>query len=256
MINVFSIIGYISILDLGIPATIQRFTGSYFSRQQLDNLYRLLSAAITRLIIASAFAAFLLIIFRGLVVLEFFKLNGERGELVKILLIFQAIFNVFSFSNLLFKNALESLSCFKYVSIVAVLVETLKITSIISAKHFHLIDLSFVIYLYGICTIITFISYLYKFNKRVPSFRYNPLIFKFTRDEKRFSKSSLIGKLSSVVYNQSDKLLITYYLGPSSMAIYEVLSKIPLSFFSSKIFSISELVVLISGMLINVIPES
>lgn len=237
MINVFSIIGYISILDLGIPATIQRFTGLYLSKQQLDSLYRLLSVAITKLIIASVLAGLLIVIFRGLIVYEFFRLNIETGAVVMKLLIFQALFNVFSFGNLLFKNALESLSCFKYVSLVAVLLETLKIISIIYAEYINFIDLSFVICLYGILSIITFIFYLCKFINKVPGFSYNPTILKFSQDEKRFSNSSLIGKLSSVIYNQSDKLLVTYFMGPSSMATYEVLSKIPSLF--SKVIGLS-----------------
>lgn len=237
MINIFSIVGYISILDLGIPATIQRFTGFYLSKNQLDSLYRLISVAITKLLIASVFSGLLIVMFRRVIVYEFFRLDVEAAAVVMKLLVFQSFFNVFNFGNLLFKNALESLSCFKYVSFVALVIETLKIISIIFVEYIGIIDLSFVIYLYGVLSILIFIFYLTKFINEVPGFSYDPYDFKFSRDEKRFSNSSLIGKFASVLYNQSDKLLVTYYLGPSSMATYEVLSKIPALF--SKVIGLS-----------------
>ena len=237
MINVFSLLGYISILDLGIPATIQRFTGYYLLNKQFDSLYRLLSAAITKLFIASLFAGLLIVISRRMIVYDFFGLNNETGSVVMYLLIFQAFINLFNFGNLFLKNALESLSCFKYVSFLALLIESLKISCILYAAHNNQLNLSFVIYLYGILSIITFFLFLLKFIKIMPGFSYKPSILKFSSDELHFSNSALIGKVSSVVYNQSDKIFITYFLGASSMAMYEVLSKIPALF--SKVIGLS-----------------
>ena len=237
MMNVFSILGYISILDLGIPATIQRFTGVYFSKKETDSLYRLLSAAVTKLLIASVFAGLLIVIFREVIVYEFFNLDVETGALVMKLLIFQTFINLFSFGNLFFKNALESLSCFKYVSLVTLLIESFKIVCVICASQKGFLNLSFVIYLFGLLSIVTFFFYLIKFINMVPGFSYDPSILMFSRDERRFSNSSLIGKLSSVIYNQSDKLVITYFLGASTMASYEVLTKIPSLF--SKVIGLS-----------------
>ena len=237
MINVFSLLGYISILDLGIPATIQRFTGYYLLKKQLNSLYRLLSAAITKLFIVSIIAGVLIILSKRIIVYDFFGLNNELGSVVMNLLIFQAFINLFSFGNLFLKNALESLSCFKYVSFVAILIESLKILCILYAAYSNHLNLAFVIYLYGILSIIIFLLYLYKFIKMIPCFSYKPGILKFSPDEIHFSNSSLIGKVSSVVYNQSDKIIITYFLGASSMAMYEVLSKIPALF--SKVIGLS-----------------
>jgi len=237
MINVFSLLGYISILDLGIPATIQRFTGYYLLKKQVNSLYRLLSAAITKLFIVSMFAGLLIILSKRIIVYDFFGLNNELGSVVMNLLIFQAFINLFGFGNLFLKNALESLSCFKYVSFVALLIESLKISCILYAAYFNHLNLAFVIYLYGIFSIIIFLLYLFKFIKMIPGFSYKPGILKFSSDEIHFSNSSLIGKASSVVYNQSDKIIITYFLGASSMAMYEVLSKIPALF--SKVIGLS-----------------
>ena len=237
MINVFSLLGYISILDLGIPATIQRFTGYYLLKKQFDNLYRLLSAAITKLLVASLLAGLLIVISRRIIVYNFFGLDNDTGYTVMYLLLYQALFNVFSFGNLFFKNALESLSCFKYVSILALITESFKITCIYYAAMHNILNLAFVIYLYGILSIITFFLYLVKFVSKVPGFSYKISTVKFSSDERRFSSSALIGKFSSVVYNQSDKIVITYFLGASSMAVYEVLSKIPSLF--SKVIGLS-----------------
>lgn len=256
MINVFSILGYISILDLGIPATIQRFAGNYLLRQQFDDLNRLLSAAVTKLLIVSLLSGLSLVILRGIIVYDFFKLDFELGSIVMKLLIFQALLNLFSFGNLFFKNALESLSCFKYVSFVTILIESFKIACIIYASRSELLTLSFVVYLYGILSIVTFFFYLFKFFNKIPGFSYNPTALRFSRDEVRYSNSSLIGKFSSVVYNQSDKLLVTYYLGPSSMATYEVLSKIPSLF--SKVIGLSAYAIVpsISSSDINTVTAS
>ena len=95
-----------------------------------------------------------------------------------------------------------------------------------------------------------------KFFNKIPGFSYNPTALRFSRDEVRYSNSSLIGKFSSVVYNQSDKLLVTYYLGPSSMATYEVLSKIPSLF--SKVIGLSAYAIVpsISSSDINTVTAS
>lgn len=128
---------------------------------------------------------------------------------------------------LIFKSALMGEQNFKLLKLIEVIIASLNVLFIIIGFYFFEESVNVLVYSFFIVLLIEFLMLFiyFKFIRKIISKKFiNKKIFYIKKDI--LKQLSLI-KLSGVVSNQGDRIIIIVFLSPASLGIYDIITKIP-----------------------------
>jgi len=227
VINLFSMVGYISFFDLGISNALPKYIAEYKSQNKISNLNELINTSLLFLMIIGIFLAILIIPLTKILTSSVFNISSNYLNSFSHILIILVISYIFQFPLKGLKSILQGFLRFDLLNILLVISESIRFIGIF---YFIKIGYQFQIIIYFniisalFLTVSCYISIFYIF----PHF--NPFVFSFNSIKKirKMSSLFLVGNLSSLLYNNTDRVLIGIFLTPTVMASYDVLSKLPM----------------------------
>ena len=218
-----TIITYTSVMDMGLSPAITKYTAEYEAREDHFKIVQIFNT----LFVVYVFLCFILFVVvflcSGLIIDFFVKPIKIPKETVSFVLIASTlvfccnmVFSVYSS----FLNGLQRMDVSN------------KIGSVSSISNCILS----IIFLYfgggikslavagGITSIITSILYMRSCKKVAPYLTFNPVLFnlKTIKEIWGFSSYGALGNMLAIAQFQSDKLIISYFLGVKNLAMYDV----------------------------------
>lgn len=226
IINVFSMLGYISIFDFGIAAATSKFIAEYISKKKTRKINELINTAL--LLFTSIGILLILILFPTieLITESLFSIPAEFKDKFNLALKVLILSYVYQFPVLLLVSVLEGFQRFDLLKLLHMVAETFKIGAIyyfVSQGN----GFEYVIYSNASAPIILVISYMLVVVKIFPD--YKPFVFSISalKRIKQLAGLLFMGKWSSIIANNTDRILVSIFLSPVLMSSFEVLFKLP-----------------------------
>ena len=226
IVNIFSIVGFISFFDFGMTSSIQRYTAYYYSKGSTNKLNKLINTTLIGFVFVGLILSICIYTLSDIIVNNFLSVDTtDKEQLIFAISIFSVSY-IYQFPLLVLQSILEGFLKFGIVKTTLVISEIIKflitlylVTNGYSFEH--------VIILYTIIPIIPVIIYYYWIYNYFEKYMYNVFSLAIIKEIWAFSRYQFIGKASSLVYNQSDRIIIASILGPSVITSFDVLNKFP-----------------------------
>jgi O-antigen/teichoic acid export membrane protein len=223
--TLFSLQGFISILDLGVPGALTRQIARFRKDEQCQLIRTLYSACIYLFLFLGCFVGLVLFILSEELGSYFAKgLEGKRELLVFGL---KAVFVSYAwqFPLLIVKAQFLGYARFKTVQLVTVATELVRFLMIVGLLKYN----------YGfeaiiVCNASVPMLSLVGFLAISPNGINLPYYSESKQSLKgiwRLSKLLFLGRLSGVFFNNSDKAVASVFLGPVAVGLIEIFTKIP-----------------------------
>jgi O-antigen/teichoic acid export membrane protein len=218
-----TIITYTAVMDMGLSPAITKYTAEYEAREDHFKIVQIFNT----LFVVYVFLCFILFVVvflcRGLIIDFFVKPITIPKETVSFVLIMSAL--VFC-CNMVFSAYPSFLNGLQRMDI------TNKVGSISSISN-CILSIVFLCFgggikslavAGGITSVITSILYMRSCKKVAPYLTFNPLLFnlKTIKEIWGFSSYGALGNMLAIAQFQSDKLIISYFLGVKNLAMYDV----------------------------------
>ena len=226
ILNIFSLNGYLSIFDLGLASSVQRYVSKYWAEQNVRAVKSLISSTFMLLLIVGTSLGIIVYLMSSYMAISFFNITEEYSYKFTTALQIFAFSYVFQFPALILQNSLLGLLKFKQAKFIICLIEISKLIGVylvlISGGNFLSVIFLYVFlhFLYFLLSMLAVLIHLKYFN-----------IFRVSKDSlweiKTFTSFQISGKFTSLLFNQSDRLFIGFFLSPSAMSSFEVMMKIP-----------------------------
>ena len=225
--QIFAIGGYVGALEMGLQVSITKYVAQYDQANDHPKLCRLINSTLVVFVLMGLVAAMV-----GLslseVLVKVFPIPDEYQQSLRMLLWLIFASYLFQFPHFVFLGLFEGLQRFdilKGVQVAFALIYAAGVVVLLSlgASYVSVVVLS-------LSTLLgQFISFVY-FAFRELSFlrvgaRY--LSGDVLREIAHMTKHNFARKISSLLYNQTDRLLVGAFLGPVFMTSYQVLYKLP-----------------------------
>lgn len=225
IISIFSINGYISIFDLGLPSSVQRYVSKYSSLNDLNSVKSLISSSLTLLLLVGTLLS-LFLFFTSFIISANYNLDIEYQEKFIISLQIFALSYIVQFPTLVLQNALLGLLKFGHSKIILCFIEAIKLTGvfIILKQNGDLID---IIALYVSLELLSFLLSLSFVFKHLGVFNILKMNKGLLVSVRKFTGYQWSGKIVSIIYNQSDRIFISIFLSPMVVSSFEVMMKFP-----------------------------
>lgn len=221
--NIFSIIGLISLLDIGLPGSINRYCSILFKK---GNSLKL-SYVYTYTMILFALIGVLAVLISHLFFVDLYSTHFDKDSSLKGA-IYIVLFSLpYQFPLLLVKSYYKALEKYSSLHIVLISVDLLKLGLTVIASQYEADNID-ILLISSYIHLISFVLLIYNLPiKPIFIFRVKYFILFFRRLYK-LSFYIFIQRISSVLYSSTDKIFASIILGPIAAATIDVLSKIPL----------------------------
>ena len=222
-----TIITYTSMMDMGLSPAMTKYTAEYEARGDRFRIIQIFNTLFVIYVFLCCILFIVVFLCRGLIIDFFIKPISIPKETVSFVLITSTL--VFCF-NMVFTVYLSFLNGLQRMDI------TNKIGSISSICSCILSIL--LLYLGGgikglaiaggISSLIAAFMYIRNSKKIAPYLVFNPFLFSFKTIKEiwGFSSYGAVGNILAIAQFQSDKLIISYFLGVKSLAIYDVAHRV------------------------------
>lgn len=218
-----TLITYTSLMDMGFSPAITKYTAEYDAHKDLVKMIQVFNTLFVVYIFLCLILFVIICLCNGLII-DFLigstKIPKETISFVLIISSFVFCFNMAFSVYLSFLNGLQRMDI------------TNKIGSISSVSN----CLFSIVFLYVgggikslalagvISSVITAVMYLRTCKRIAPYLTFNPFLFnlKIIKEIWGFSSYGAMGNLVAMIHFQSDKLMISYFLGVNSLAIYDI----------------------------------
>ncbi|NUQ57593.1 MAG: flippase [Candidatus Paceibacter sp.] len=218
-----TLITYTSLMDMGLSPAITKYTAEYEAREDHFKILQIFNTLFVVYVVLCFILFVIVFSCGGLIIDLFIKSTKISKETVFFVLITSSL--VFC-CNMVFSVYSSFLNGMQRMDI------TNKIGSISSISNF----IFSIVFLYlgggikslavasGISCIITSTMYIHASKKIAPYLVFNPFLFSFKTIKEiwGFSSYGAMGNLVAMIHFQSDKLIISYFLGVNSLAFYDI----------------------------------
>jgi len=225
-LTVFSLTGYVALLEFGIRASAIKFVAEYHAKKNFERLNVVVNTSLLALFISGGIAGIGLFFFTKYFVVKLFHIPPEYAGVTRILLYLLAFQLFWLFPSLIFNAIMEGLQKYGVLKGIFIVYDILLGVSI-----FLLLKLGYGLLALGILgvvlvsirtTIITFFGY-----RLLPSLKLslNGLQPSMIREHFRLSKHLFLSRIVGLIFNRTDKILIGLFLVISALAEYEIVLK-------------------------------
>lgn len=226
--TIFSLAGYIQILDLGLQTAIIKYVAEYNNKGETEKICKLINSTLFLLFVLSLPA-----ILFGLVLLDPLSHSWLHVPIIyqesfkhALMLIFLSYF--FEFPNVVFSGVLEGLQRYdilKGMHFVYTVFFALVAIVLLYTGHGYLS----IIFAMMLSSFLRFVVYTIYVFKLLPYLKIRRSFFssEVLREIKSMTKYVFVGKISGFIHGRSDKILIGIFLTPVFMTAYELINKLP-----------------------------
>lgn len=218
-----TIITYTAVMDMGLSPAITKYTAEYEAREDHFKIVQIFNTLFVVYVFLCSILFVVVFLCRGLIIDFFVKPINIPKETVSFVLITSAL--VFC-CNMVFSAYSSFLNGLQRMDI------TNKVGSISSISN-CILSVVFLCFgggikslavAGGITSIITSILYMRSCKKVAPYLTFNPVLFnlKTIKEIWGFSSYGALGNMLAIAQFQSDKLIISYFLGVKNLAMYDV----------------------------------
>lgn len=218
-----TIITYTSIMDIGLSPAITKYTAEYEAREDHLKTIRLFNTLFVIYVFLCCILFMAVFLCRGLIIDFFIKPGVIPKETITFVLVasvlvfcFNMVFTVYSS----FLNGLQRMDITNKIgSISSICSCTLSILLLYLGG-----GIKGLVIAGGISSLIAAFMYIHNSNKVAPYLTFNPLLFslKTVKEIWGFSSYGAMGNLVAIIHFQSDKLIISYFLGVNNLAFYDI----------------------------------
>ena len=225
----FSLAGYLSLLEMGFQASVTRYTSLYLSENQNQKVSCLLSSSFFLFLVIGAITGSGLYFFIDSFV-STLNIPQQYQEQFELSLKIIFVSYLFQFPNLVLIGTLKGYEDFKYLKIVEIIVAAVKLMGITYASlrlESYLVIVIVIVFSAFLSFVLNFIGVV-KYSKKIKLMpKYISLAA--LRETREMSGYVFLGNIASLAFHKSDRVILGAILGPTSLGVYEIVSKIPMA---------------------------
>lgn len=217
------LIVYTSVMDMGLSPAITKYTAEYEAREEHFKIIQIFNTLFVIYVFLCCILFIVVFLCRGLIIDFFIKPIKIPKETVSFVLITSTlvfccnmIFSVYSS----FLNGLQRMDITNKIGSISSI-----INCILSILFLYLGGgIKGLAIAGGASSFVVAIMYVRNSKKIAPYLVFNPFLFSFKTIKEiwGFSSYGALGNMLAIAHFQSDKLIISYFLGVQSLAIYDV----------------------------------
>lgn len=244
--TLFSILGPIALLDLAIPSAASRYISDYANTKRNPSANSLILSLHLFMLVVGAFACILFMLLRDVI---FAFLSQDEilppHQILQIIDLF-AISFIWQFVYIASRSALIAHKKFLVSQGIDLITELIRFFAVWWALKqdggaLEVITVNVILTAFKFIVCLIAVRYF-------GMLRVGRLVEFDSRGVYELAAKLYVGRASSLIYNNVDKLVITFVLGPASYGLYEVFSKIPLLLGRFLNISVSAVIPSVSGM--------
>lgn len=227
IINIFSLGGYLSLLELGFQTSITKYVAQYTASGENDKINGLVNSTFV-FYLGIAFLVFVVASLLCGNIVALFDIPDDFADQFKFSLYLIFFSYLYQFPNFVFIGLLQGAHRFDVLKSVELLMSVFRAVGCVlllcfGHGFFAVIVLTLFLLLFQ-C-----IAHVYFSKRHFPFLRFGT---KYVRmgalmEIKSMSGLIFVGKFASLLFSQTDKILIGIFLGPLYMAWYEIVIKLP-----------------------------
>ncbi len=228
MVNLFSVTGYLYILDMGFQKTVARYTAEYLAKNQTEKILQLLNSTLLIFLSLGLLVAILGFFLSPAVVrllLDIPEASQDRAIFALTLVFLSSPYQFFSLVLAGFYEGLQRFDIIKTVHVLSIIINAVLVVlllnigyGLVSVVASLLISQAFVI-----------VAYLSMAKNSFSGFTLDRkyISLQSVKEVWGVAKMLLIGTTSTVIFFETPKLVISIFLGPLYMTYYEIVLKLP-----------------------------
>jgi O-antigen/teichoic acid export membrane protein len=248
--QLFSILGFIALLDFGIPGSLTRQVSILYKSEKYSEISSLIWSCLVVFFFIGMFVSISFMLFIDIAISDLFKIGEKFKEQYKLALIVLFLSHIYQFPLLIIKAVYNGLAMFGTLQIVLVLTELISAITIIVLLYIGY-DFDSVIIVNAIAPVSVIIFLIILLPKHLLAMKQKQRVVDSLNSIKELAKMIFIQRASATVYNNIDRLVVGIFLGPIGVASTEIFKRIPTLFNRALGLSISAIVPSISGMNVN-----
>ena len=226
--NVFAFTGLVSLFDFGFQATIIKHSAEYLKTRKFEKLSQLILVMLCLFFLMGFILMVLGISFSNLFASSIFRIPANYMTQVRSGFIIVFISYLFQFPSVVLVGFIQGAQRFDILKGTEMILSVLKavIIVIVLSLGFNFLSVIFVNIL------IVFLRFLILFIVIVfggfpLSFNYRLLKFDILKETAHMTKYVFICRISGLLFNSTDRFLIGIFLGPTAMASYDLILRLP-----------------------------
>lgn len=226
IVNILSINGYLSIFDLGLTSSVQRFVSKYYSISQIDAVRSLIKSTFSLLLLVGTFLTSFIYFFSVQILVPIFHIDKEYENIFLSIIKVFSLSYIFQFPTLILQSSLLGLLNFLQGKGIVLFIEISKLIGIyfVLQNGGNVLD---IMILYLGLHALNFVLNLIAIFVQLGVFNLIGISLDLIREIRSFTTFQYLGKIASIIFNQSDRFFIGFYLGPLAMSAFEIMMKIP-----------------------------
>ena len=223
-----SLIGYYSLLDLGLGQAVVKYVAEYKAKKDTISISNSINSALFIQIFSGIIGSTILIMFSDSVIRILHISNSFYGD-VRVAIYFSAVGFFFTMIGGTFISVLNGLQKYDITSKMNTLINLLQVLGVIV-----LLILGFgiktIIFYTATLAIISFCVSIILVKKNIHEWKYSPIPKKkFIKILFNFSGFLFISNISNLFSNYLAKFIISFFLGPVSVAYYAIAQKVTIA---------------------------
>jgi len=226
-LGIFSASGYFSLLDMGMQGTAIKYISEYHAKGDKEKLNQVINSVLLFFLIVGFAGGIILLIVNNLFLGVFFHVPPAYFQLVQILINLVAISFLFQFPAMGLSAIIEGLQRYDVLKGIS-LFFTIVSNAILYLYLTHANGLWFMTAISLSSSLLLTLAYLLFSKILLPEMRINPFRSRLStlRSLSNMSVKLFISKLVGLVFNNTDKILISIFLTMTAMTYYDIVNKI------------------------------
>lgn len=229
LIKTFAVGGLIGLFDLGFQQIISKHIAEYNSKQEKDNINKVIVSSFYLFLFLGCLLAVLGILLAPVISREVFSLiSAEYKDSFTRAISIYFISYIFQFPSIVLIGILEGFQKFHVVkplqSGIILLNTIVSIILVLFGHEYFSLNIANIVIL-----LIQFIVLFLLVKKAIPflSLSFFNFSFQTLKEMFKMARLTISNKLSAILSNQIEKLLIGILLGPQYVTSYDILTKLP-----------------------------
>lgn len=226
-IGIFFTSGYFSLLDMGMQGTAVKYIAEYMAIGDIDSLSKVVNTVILFFLLAGLVGAILLLTINHLLLEHIFNIPTNYLNIVKLLVDFIAVSFLFQFPLMGLSAVIEGVQRFDILRIPPMMIAIISNVLIFFYLKFDL-GIVFLTFTSLFGSFILFSIYFFSIKIILPAVKINPIKFSKEVYKKLFNMSYklLLSRIVGLIFNNTDKIIISIVLTSNAMTNYDLINKI------------------------------
>ncbi len=228
IVSIFAMSGYVSLLEMGFQAAIARYVARYYEREQYQKISHLVTSTLALFFGIGVGLALIGIMLAGIIQRDVFAVPQMYQDSFRYALWFVFISYLFQFPCIVYAGLLEGLQRFDMLKGGELATTLLQAVGIVVLLLKGVGYLAIVGCTLG-CLLLRFAIYAYWSHRILPcpALRRSQLSLDAIREVWSMTKFLSIGKVASLIYHSTPRVIVGAFMGPVAMTSFEMIVRLP-----------------------------